>query len=64
MDGGWEPPPEWPQRGSITFARVRMSYGIGAPLVLNDLTFTVPGGSLVSGLKAVPPGTEGTSQGG
>jgi len=41
-EGGWEPPRVAATRGSIEFARVRMSYGVGAPLlVLNDLSFSI-----------------------
>ncbi|DBA04873.1 TPA: hypothetical protein N0F65_006875 [Lagenidium giganteum] len=39
--------PKWPENGAITFSNVSIHYKPGAPLVLNDVSFTIEGGEKV-----------------
>ncbi|XP_056882198.1 ATP-binding cassette sub-family C member 4-like [Takifugu flavidus] len=36
-----EPPPDWPNKGQVTFSHVNMSYSPNGPLVLKDISFTL-----------------------
>lgn len=36
-----EPPPDWPNKGQVTFNQVNMSYSPNGPLVLKDISFTL-----------------------
>ena len=40
-------PPTWPEHGAIEFRNVSMRYRPGLPLVLRNLSLTIPGGSRV-----------------
>ncbi len=40
-----EPPPEWPQRGVVSFDDVSVYYRKDTPPVLKHVTFSVPGGT-------------------
>ncbi|KAF8247575.1 hypothetical protein K440DRAFT_294896 [Wilcoxina mikolae CBS 423.85] len=40
-------PPSWPEHGAIEFRDVAMRYRDGLPLVLKNLTLSIPGGSRV-----------------
>ena len=40
-------PPAWPEAGKIVFDNVSMRYRPGLPLVLKDLSLTIPGGARV-----------------
>jgi ABC-type multidrug transport system fused ATPase/permease subunit len=44
---GEEPPPNWPERGTITFENVSLRYRPQLPLVLHQVSFTVQGGERV-----------------
>ncbi len=41
------PPAEWPQAGQVQFEKYSMRYREGAPLVLKEVSFTVPPGAKV-----------------
>ncbi|RDB26210.1 Multidrug resistance-associated protein 1 [Hypsizygus marmoreus] len=42
-----QPPPHWPQYGSIEFKRVSMNYRPGLPKVLRDLSLKINGGEKI-----------------
>ena len=42
-----KPPADWPQRGSIEFNEVRMSYRPGLPNVLHGITMAIKGGEKI-----------------
>ena len=42
-----KPDPSWPQRGSISFDKVTMSYRPGLPNVLKGITLDVKGGEKI-----------------
>ena len=44
-EGGALPPAGWPEKGTITYKDVQVVYRKGLPPVLNDLSFTIEGGT-------------------
>ncbi len=44
-DGAPPGPPHWPSTGTLTYDLVSASYRPGLPLVLNQLSFHIPGGT-------------------
>jgi ABC-type multidrug transport system fused ATPase/permease subunit len=40
----FKPPPEWPEKGLLEFRDVSLRYREGLPLVLNELSFSIPAG--------------------
>ena len=43
-----DPPPSWPEEGSVDFKNVDLVYREGLPLVLKDVSFHVKAGEKVS----------------